>query len=182
MRPEITVIRTLNTIHQNIRCDALLAGLRAAGIPHAYSKGATLPVRTQKVAVWGWKWGKYWRDQGKDVLVMEMGYIGDRTRYNSLGWNGLNGYAQFAEYPKDGGKRFREHGGVIHPWRGDNEKPVLLLGQVPTDQSLQGENIEEIYNRWMKKIDRPVVFRQHPEAVKRRINIHVKGAMPSHGS
>jgi hypothetical protein len=182
MKPEITVIRCYNTISQNSHCDAVICALKKLGVPYVYSKGAALPIKTKKVIVWGWKWAKYWREQGKDVLVMEYGYIGDRKKYSSFAWNGLNGYGKFALWPNDGGARFAEQGGVIRDWRYNDDAPVLLLGQLKSDQSLQGVDIEKRYNEWVRKIDRDVVYRPHPEMVRRGIHMNVRGVALSQGT
>lgn len=182
MRPEITIIRTFNTPQQRDFCESLMAGFDKLGIPYKFQSGATMPVHTDKIAIWGYKWAKYWMEKGKNALVGEMGYIGDRRKYISLGWNGLNNYAAFPCYPDDGGERFKQVGGDIHHWKFQDEKPVLLLGQLKNDQSLQGLDIEKLYNDWVKKINRPVIFRQHPEAIKRGIYLNVPNTIPSEGT
>lgn len=120
------------------------------------------------VACWGWKAGLDLRSRGKQVLVVERGYLGDRFRYSSLGWNGLNGYAAFPDYPDDGGKRFDKLGIQMNPWK-DRGKYILIMGQVPTDASLQGRDLmpwyKEMANRAQELYDFPVVFRPHPAAV-----------------
>lgn len=182
MRPEITIIRTFNTPQQRDFCESLMAGFDKLSIPYKFQSGATLPVYTDKIAIWGYKWAKYWMEKGKNALVGEMGYIGDRHKYASLGWNGLNNYADFPSYPDDGGKRFKAIGGVIHPWKFQDDKPVLLLGQLKSDQSLKGEDIEKLYREWVRRIGRPVIFRQHPESIKRGIYLNVPNTIPSEGT
>lgn len=181
-KPEITVIRCVNTVQQNAHCDAVISGLEKIGIPYAYNKGATLPVKTDKAIMWGWKWSNYWRERHKSVIVMEHGYIGDRFKYTSLAWNGLNGHGIHGVHKGDNGERFAEHGGIIHPWKHNPDAPVLLLGQLKNDQSLQGLDIEKVYNDWIRKSDRPVIFRPHPVAVKRGVHLNIKGAEVSQGT
>lgn len=140
-------------------------GLSKNGIKVEY-----LPFRKTSekkcVALWGWKpRSQFHRNMRKEVLCMERGYIGDRYYYTSLGWNGLNNYAEFPEYEDDGGQRFAEHGGVLKPWKKDGDY-ALILGQVYGDSSLRGENVKGWYENIAKEIKQfyniPVYFRPHP--------------------
>ena len=173
---DITVIRRLNSPQQNERCEAMMEGLQAIGLNPVYNKGANIPIKTKRVAIWGWRIGPELM-KNHDVLVMEYGYIGDRKRYTSLGWNGLNGYARFPEYPFDI-KRFEALGGVIQPWKRGGQY-ALILGQLANDASLRGIDMNPLYQEWVKKLklmDIPVFFRNHPEAVKHRKTYEIKGA------
>lgn len=124
-------------------------------------------ARGTHVACWGWRQGQMLRNAGKQVLVMERGYVGDRFRYTSLGWNGLNNRASFPEYPDDGGARFRRHGGAIRPWK-DGGDYILILGQVRGDASLQGRNLtpwyQQVAHDAKRRFGKPVYFRAHPKS------------------
>lgn len=126
-------------------------------------------VSTRHVVCWGWRNGERFRRKGYQVLVMERGYIGDRFKYTSLGLNGLNNHADFPDYPDDGGQRFREHGGILKPWKKDGDY-ILILGQVRGDASLQGKDMSAFYREVAEKAKSygvPVYFRPHPESVRR---------------
>lgn len=122
---------------------------------------------------WGWKRrvAEKYRFLKRNVLVLELGYIGDRTKNISVGWNGLNGYAEFPEYPADKGERFRSMGGVLKPWKTGGEY-ILILGQVKGDASLKGKDImpwyQECASRAKEVYGLPVYFRPHPESKRRR--------------
>lgn len=139
---------------------AFVQGLRALGIPTGHKPGPREPV-----ACWGWRVGQRFAASGHPVIVMERGYVGDRFAYTSLGWNGLNGYARFPEYPDDGGARFLEHGGRILPWRESGDY-VLILGQVRGDMSLRGRDLTGWYAEQAalaaRRYGLPVYFRPHP--------------------
>lgn len=130
----------------------------------------SIPAGMEHVACWGWRKGAYLWDSGKEVLVMERGYIGDRFHYTSLGWNGLNNYATFPKYPDDGGERFHEHGGVLKPWKKEGDY-ILILGQVAGDASLKNHNVLAWYERSAKEAAEiyglPVYFRPHPLHARR---------------
>jgi hypothetical protein len=116
------------------------------------------------------------RERGADYLVMENGYIngtnGDyRTRRManiSLGYNGLNGRADFhnACSPPD---RWRKLGVALAPWKSGGDY-ILILGQVPGDESLaQCPDLFKFYRDLADRLratfpDLPVRFRPHPLA------------------
>lgn len=149
--------------------NCLIQGFEKIGVKIA-EVTPSLSSRTKYVATWGWQRGKALRDQGHEVLVLERGYIGDRFKYTSLGWNGLNNYANFPDYPEDKGERFKSHGGILKPWMGYG-KYILILGQVQNDASLKGKNINLWYEQVAAEAERihklPVYFRPHPEAKRR---------------
>lgn len=103
---------------------------------------------------------------------MERGYLGDRFQWYSMGWNGLNGHA---EWPAaiDDGSRFRQyHAALMKPWREPGSGSyVLLAGQVPGDQSLDGHDLTRWYSNTAllasQRYGLPVRFREHPVALER---------------
>ena len=174
-----------NMGHQNQHAEALEQGLRALGIS---SKRffQSVGVYTPTVACWGWRVGSVLRHAGADVLVMERGYLGDRFKWTSLCWNGLNGHGTFPPSPDDGGERFRtHHGHLMKPWREGGEY-VLLVGQVPGDASLKGRDLRPWYaecaRRAAKRFGMPVMFRAHPLAHRRGGVFVVPGTKMQHGS
>lgn len=151
--------------HQVTHQRALAEGLSQHGI------GVRLSSReasTEFVACWGWRKGRKFRDAGHQVLVMERGYLGDRFRWTSLAWNGLNGHGHFPEAGNDP-DRFRSNF-ELHPWK-QGGSYVLLLGQVPGDASLRGRNLQTWYEQAARECRRihgmPVKFRPHPLAHRR---------------
>lgn len=180
----VSVLATPSSRHQVQHQQAMAEGLRAMGhepVLIHYARQCT----TKHVVVWGWRNGKPLRERGHEVLVMERGYIGDRFKHTSLGWNGLNGHATFPTYEDDKGKRFAEHGGRLLPWNSMGGESVLILGQVPTDMSLQGKDLMPWYETMVKQIDAiglEPVFRPHPDLARKGIRQVVKGATPSTGT
>lgn len=59
--------------------------------------------------------------------MLERGYIGDRKQWLSLGWNGLNNRATFAEVD-DGGARFRRYFDGMLKTPQEGGRYVLLVG------------------------------------------------------
>lgn len=177
MTADITIIANPNAPHQKAHQEALAAGLATFGISSLLVNHQN--PQTKFVACWGWKIGRKLHERGHEVLVIERGYIGDRFKYTSLAWNGLNGYGEFPLYPNDEGKRFRAHGGVLQPWKDDTDGMYgLILGQVPGDASLRGKNLGFWYAKQAAMIRNHykinAVFRPHPEAVKRGLHVPIR--------
>lgn len=179
----IHIVTAYSSPHQNQHAVALAQGLSQFGI-----QGKIVPTilhaKSNVVACWGWRIGKKLRDLGKEVLVMERGYIGDRFHYTSMGWNGLNNYADFPDYPDDQGERFKSHGGILRPWKEKGFKNcALILGQVPGDASLKGKDMVPWYEEVAEKIKDihriPVFFRPHPDLKRKGIYQEVKGTIKS---
>jgi hypothetical protein len=118
------------------------------------------------------------RARGLDYLVMERGYLADRNWWISLGFNGLNGRADFhnADVPADRFQRYHAH--LMAPWREGGDY-VLLFGQVRGDAALNGLD----FVRWaraqtdaLRAAGHRVRFRPHPADSKIRCP---RGAEPS---
>lgn len=126
-------------------------------------------------------------EAGKDYLVMERGYVGDRQAFTSMGFNGLNGYAQFYanNMSNDRWNKYFEH--YMQNWRKDYGDYVLLIGQIQGDISIEGLNVrqwcQDICNQ-IKNIDSRirVRFRQHPLELQRGTNWNINGAEWSNNS
>jgi len=163
----ITVIAKPSAPHQVTHQQALIEGFKAHGV-NAIGAPNSYHIKTKSVACWGWKMGKRLRAAGHDVLVIERGYLGDRFKWTSLAWNGLNGHGEFPRI--DGSSdRFATHFGLT-PWQ-TNGDYVLVMGQVPGDESLQGRDLLSWYADAAKTAEKvyqkPVLFRPHPEAIRK---------------
>lgn len=149
---------------------AMRSGLARHGIGADIVAADTL-IAADMAICWGWRKAAAYRRQGRDVLVMERGYLGDRFAWTSLGWNGLNGRAQWPE-PGDDGERFeRNFGHLRQEWRRTDEGHALIIGQVQGDAALAETDIERWYldaHEAMHRRGFNVVFRPHPESLKRR--------------
>lgn len=136
---------------------ALLAGFSRHGV-----KAAVVSMNDpvgDVVCCWGWRRALCY--PGKNVLVAECGYVGDRLHWKSLGWNGLNGRATF---PDGDGSRWPFP--KLKPWKRGGDY-ILLVGQVPGDASLMGVDIVDWANEAadaLKVHGLPVRFRPHPKA------------------
>jgi len=180
----VSIVSSLRAKHQLEHQKVLAEGLKVLGIQPLlcfFVERVTTPI----VACWGWRNGIILRERGHDVIIMERGYIADRFAYTSLAWNGLNGHADFPDYPDDGGERFRSMGVEIKPWKTGGDY-ALILGQVPGDASLQGLDLMPWYEDVAEQIDikhgLPVHFRPHPDVMSKGIMQNVQGTVPSQGT
>lgn len=163
----ITVIANARALHQVTHQQALIDGLKMHGIDAIRSSNG-YGIKTKCVACWGWKIGKRLRAAGHDVLVMERGYLGNRFKWTSLAWNGLNGHGEFPNFVGSS-DRFNNNFDLKR-WQGNGDY-VLIMGQVPGDASLQGRDLMSWYADAAKVAQtvyqKPVKFRPHPEAVRK---------------
>ena len=119
---------------------------------------------------------------GKDYLVMERGYIGDRFKWTSLGFNGLNGRGDFQitdDMPSD---RWDKYFGDqwLKPQRNNGEY-ILLIGQVAGDASVEHINFRNWALEAAEKIKNhfDLRFRPHPIDVKRNSDYKIPGTIHS---
>lgn len=168
--------------HQRAPAERMAAGLAKHGLAfEIVTQDARM--HTDTVIVWGWRRAQRHIIAGRNVLIMERGYIGDRFVWTSLAWNGLNGHGTFPEMD-DGGSRWRRHfEGMVKPWRKvADDDPIVLIGQVPGDASLIGRD----YPQWLRRTAhqlqvhrRPVIYRPHPVALNLQRDEPPKG-LPEH--
>lgn len=169
MTDGFTIVARRGALHQESHAAALADGFRAHGIPVAVTNSLER-AETERVACWGWRVGQKLRARGKQVLVMERGYLGDRFAWSSLGWNGLNNFATFGTQ-RDAGQRFRDNfGSLVQPWQPQG-RYVLLIGQVQGDMSLRGRDLSDWYDEQAEQAHAvtglPVLFRPHPMSLDR---------------
>ena len=151
------------------KLDAFITGLRAHGI-----KPEQRPTDDWRVSdlavVWGHRDIELHEMQlaaGSHYLVCERGYIGNidnRRRWTSLGYDGLNGHADFLNAGA-GTHRWKKHfAGFMRPWKTGGDY-ALLMGQTRGDASLMGVDIRGWYAYaadQLRGLGWTVMFRPHP--------------------
>lgn len=166
---------------------AISSGLTARGIPHFR---AGLEYRECDVAVVfgmgktavkaSWPRGEIIRQHqaaGKRVLILEKGFV-KRDEYFHIGWNGLNGRADFCNAGMSS-DRWDKLGVKLDNWQVDRpEWTIVVCGQVPWDASVQHSDHVEWCQETLAILRagtaRHLVFRPHP-AVAGRIDYGVPG-------
>ena len=174
---KLAIVVARHAAHQVGTAKAVQAGMAAHG-DRAEIFNADVDFLARKdfdaVCVWGWRRGKVFRDLGFNVLVMERAYVDDRFKWVSLGWNGLNGRAQWPE--NTSAARWEQHfAHLLKPWRAPVGKVsyALLLGQVPSDTACRGIKLEAWLStvaQRLRLMGRQVLFRPHPKAPIVRVN------------
>lgn len=160
------------------RQEEVAAGLKKHGVETEFQESirsfgglSTLPA-ADFVVCWGWRKGAELQRLGYRVLVGELGYIGDRGHWTSLGWDGLNGRADHCLGEVSLPERFSLHHAPLEPWKEGGDY-VLVMGQVPGDASLQGRCLDGWYSETLKQAadayGLPAMIRPHPRAIERQL-------------
>ena len=163
--------------HRIYWCGAFAEGLKIHGVDFTLEAYNAKDIECDLSVCWGMKRPcvKKQKEDGKRFLILENGYWPDRRQWYedkydkdhkseiSIGYDGLNGYANFYNQnsPDD---RWKRHWDLMKQWSPGN-KYVVVMGQVSGDASVSHVNINEWYNETIDellKLDVPVVFRQHP--------------------
>jgi hypothetical protein len=131
-----------------------------------------------KSSVWRGRIIEAQKKAGKQVIVLETGYInrGEGFEHHyAAGFNDMNGKADFrnANSPPD---RVTVE---MKKWRvyGDH---ILLCGQVPWDSSVQNTDhrqwLNDVSQRLIQLTDRPIIFRPHPLAPRFDLPLTISSA------
>lgn len=152
--------------HQEVHAEALSIGLSRHGVTaNTYTEAHGFVPPEEVCACWGWRIGQQLRQAGRNVLVMERGFV-DRMSWTSFGWNGLNGRAtrNWDALPA----RWAVLSDRVRAWR-PNGSYVLLIGQVTGDMSVSHVNLSAWYLEAIEALHPlglPVLFRPHPVALE----------------
>lgn len=172
MKRDLNIVVYVGSMaHHRRWCGAFNAGLLRHGIQARIAEH-DVPLDCDLAVFWAHRRANvmiHQRGAGRDYLVLEHGYIGDRLhQWSSAGFNGLNGRATFPP-AYDGGVRWRKYfDGALKPWKEGGDY-VLLIGQVPGDASIAHVNIDAWYDEVIATLHaagKRVVFRPHPVAVR----------------
>lgn len=163
-----------------------ILGLTHHGIKCRRFNCNEIPPPCDLIIFWGHKYKKIIKQQQehkKDYLVAELGYVGDRTKWTSLGFNGLNGRASFMNFGKNSTRWKKHFPSKLKKPRVDG-KYFLIMGQMPADASVKNTDISKwAINTYLsleaKGIN--VLYRPHPRigklprryrSIEYRIKIH----------
>ena len=145
---------------------AFADGLRSHGHKILYcSWGREPDVDIDLAVIWSIKdihTINYLKERNIDYVVLERGYIGDREKWTSCGFNGLNGHADFCNNNSDD-KRLHHVQKYMKPIRKTTGGRIVIMGQVASDSSVKHIG----FNKWLKDTydyykHHGVVYRPHP--------------------
>lgn len=169
MTQEISIFDSAIRYNDRRIMDHLATGLERGGIRVKRNESC------RNIAVWGWPRGQMHRKYGGNVLVLERAYLGDRLKdWLSLGWNGLNGRADFCVPKNPTLERFQKHF-TLKPWKTGGDK-IIIMGQIYRDASLNGKDLTSWYEQIVRDLEKahglPVFFRDHPHVSATRRNFN----------
>jgi len=112
---------------------------------------------------------------GKPAWCIERGFLGDREEWHGFSIDGFcssGGDFRAEGMPPDRWAMLSERLGIeLQPWRTGGEY-ILLCAQVPWDAQVQDGNhlawLEATARKIREHTDRPILFRPHPKAYRRR--------------
>lgn len=172
MNKSVTIVSSKGLMHPSSYGGLLSKGLKHFGYDVFMVDTQDLSkLQGDIIACWGWRIGARLRANGKNVLVMERGYIGDRKKWTALAWNGLNNRAKWPGPTEENiaSNRLEQHfpGLTSEKLRefGDG-RYIILVGQVPGDMSLDGKDLRGFYrakaDELWSKFQMPIMLRPHP--------------------
>ena len=110
---------------------------------------------------------------GNRHVVVESGYIHNRENYWSVGWDGLNGRANFCNKNMDD-SRIKKWGINLTPWKNNSEGFVLFCLQIPWDAAIYHADYPKYIKATVGKIlsstNRDIVLREHPLINKSKLS------------
>jgi len=142
---------SLSEEHELVGDVAVVFGVYKLSVPISSQRGAVIEL---------------YKNAGRRVLILEKGYL-RREHYYAAGWNDLNGRADFMnqDSPSD---RFNELRLELRPYQNRPDGPVVVMGQVPWDASVQHTEhfawLAEVCNELLLQ-NIPVIVRPHPLAL-----------------
>ena len=144
--------------------DAFAQGLHVHGVPFRILPSSSYSPSDIAVC---WGCNHPWLEEQKAygrLLILERGFIGDRTQWTAAGWEGINGRADFRnDLP---GERLEKMGWTLEDWQYNTDGVILVAGQVAGDNSVKHLKIDVIYRQAISDLldctHRKIVFRPHP--------------------
>lgn len=166
------IIQARPGIFYHEHAQALVEGMTKHGRVTAEIRQDRSYASCDLYVMWGYRNAACIQQQkvrNKNVLIMERGYIRDRFKYTSLGFNGLNGQADFVNNGMPSGRWDTVFADLMKPWRVNESGYVLLIGQTPNDMTHAHIDINKWYLEALTectKLGLPVRFRPHPNVIK----------------
>jgi len=102
---------------------------------------------------------------GNRHIVVDRGYIYKRQEYWSVGWDALNGRANFCNSNMDH-RRIEEWGISMRPWKLNPHGFVLFCLQLPWDAAVNNTHyptfVRDATEKILKETGRDIILRNHP--------------------
>jgi len=158
---KVGIVATLR--HHKEPAGAFKKGLQRHGIyAEIHNNPRNVPAN-DLIVVWGLRNGNLVKNKCQDFLVMERAYFEPRMEWISLGFNGLNGHADFLnkDMPSDRWEKYFKN--QMMPWDTSGDY-ILLTTQVNGDQSIRGLNFsyQDIVRKLKANTNTPIKVKHHP--------------------
>ena len=105
------------------------------------------------------------KSKGDKHIVVDSGYIHERPKFWSVGWDDLNGRADFRNKNSDS-QRIDRWGVTLEPWLKNKDGHVLFCLQLPWDAAVINTDyvqyILDTTEKLLKNTNRKIVVREHP--------------------
>lgn len=147
---------------------AFAKGLKIHGHNVIFYKWGSVPTHIDLGVIWGVNNVaaiNHLKENDIDYVVLERGYIGDRTEWTSCGFNGLNGRADFCNKNSDS-RRLSLVEKYLKPVKPRGSGPIVVMGQIQTDASVKHINfhkwVQTTYDNLSKSCGGEFFYRPHP--------------------
>lgn len=128
---------------------------------------SSCPVSADLVIQWGFKQTVGLMSAiafGIPYVIIDLGYWGNRYKNFSVSFNGFHGTSARDDLVSGRSPRARPR---VQDWRSGKGENVLVVGQMPNDQSLRGQDIDAWMGRTApaaaQAFGKPVIKRPHPK-------------------
>lgn len=162
--------------HHKFAIDLFSKGLKKHGIQHNITNEIT---KCDLLVGWGSRTVANKSSFCQDFLMMEASYLEPRTDEKywpltiSLGYNGLNGRADFLNKGKDSTRWNKLYNdGRLKEWKKEGDY-ILLTGQILSDASIKDLNFNyiDIAKQIRDVTETPIIFKPHPRGNSGTMNI-----------
>ena len=114
------------------------------------------------------------KSKGDKHIVVDRGYIHERPKFWSVGWDDLNGRADFRNKNSDS-QRIDRWGVTLEPWLKNEDGHVLFCLQLPWDAAVTNTDyvqyILDTIKKLLKNTNKKIVVREHPLVNKSKSNL-----------
>ncbi len=168
MKPSVCITARPGMAHQQDFAISFRHGLQKHGIDAGiYAVG--LAPRADVGVCWGWAVRRKLPSRpGQRFIIAEAGYFDNpwpRLSKVSLGWDGLNGRADFRN-ENSPAARWQINGVPMRRWRQTGDA-IVLIGQMPGDEAVAAIGLEAWLKQAIQAITErcpghPILYKPHP--------------------
>lgn len=150
--------------HHRTPAEIFQLGLEKHGIESSIHTNPDSIDFADLIVLWGIRNVSKIKNKCYDYLVMERAYFEPRNKFISLGFNGLNGNANFVNENMPSDRWNQYFSNYMKPWRETQGDYILLTTQVKGDQSICNLNFDysEIISKIRANTNMRIMVKHHP--------------------